>query len=183
MQSKGSSMSYLSGRGGRPSSTNANGQDPTARSNPPEAIEVATTQDLGAPPAAVLAVAGDPETLPRWVVALRSLEATGRNRYRAEVGYFTYRRTFEARRLPSPPDVVLWECRDADLRIELQITATGLERNRSVVEFLARADGDDPFEGLAPTVEIGRLLVRSVASHSLSQLGRAAVRWSNGVAC
>jgi hypothetical protein len=142
--------------------------------NPSTHLELAVSRELAAGADAVLEVANDPESYVDWVPALRSLTRRRDGSLEAELGYFTYRRTFDVHPRAAPADTVLWLARDGGLTIAIEFRATPLEQRRTLVEFLARADEGDPLEGLGPTREVGMLLVQSVATHALARLERVA---------
>ena len=137
-------------------------------------LHVHVAHECAASAALVLEIAGDPGTYPEWVGTLQSLEGAGGSRYLARAGYLSYSRSFAARRLAGPPGTVVWEARDGALRLRLSLTVRPIEPGRALLELAGGTRGGNPLAELGISAEIARLLLRSVAHHSLVRLARRA---------
>jgi len=136
-------------------------------------IELRISREMPVTGDAVVAVANDPATYPKWVAPLRSLEQSSKGIYAARLGYMFCERTLNCTWRHKDPEIVIWEGGDETLSAHLELTISARGR-WTTVRFDCQLDGESPLPGLAPTDEIARLLLKGAAQYSLARLEKLA---------
>jgi hypothetical protein len=135
--------------------------------------ELRISREMPVAGGAVVAVANDPATYPKWVAPLRSLDQSGKGTYAARLGYMFCERTLNCTWTRKDPEIVIWEGKDETLSAHLELTISARGR-WTTVRFDCQLDGESPLPGLAPTDEIARLLLKGAAEYSLARLEKLA---------
>lgn len=137
-------------------------------------IELGISREMPVAGSAVIAVANDPATYPKWVAPLRSLQRCDEKSYVARVGYLFCERTINCTWTQRDPEHMIWDGENETLSAHLELVispAGGWTR----VRFIYQMHGESPLPGLAPTDEIAGLLLRGAAEYSLARLEKLAI--------